>query len=135
LDIRREGGHLSGRTVVLVHGTPTLNTVYWTEDRADEFCLKMASRAGLQAGDVICFGHTHLPWHRQIEGIHFVNAGSVGRPKDGDPRAGYVLLEVAEGEPRAEFRRVDYDVERTAAGIVAAGLPQEFADYLRSGGR
>ena len=71
-------------TLVLVHGTPTLNTVYWTEDRPDEFCLKMASHAGMKPGDVIAFGHTHKPWHRQVGGIHFVNTGSVGRPKDAD---------------------------------------------------
>jgi predicted phosphodiesterase len=40
--------------------------------------------AGLKAGDAIAFGHTHEPWHRTVEGIHFVNTGSVGRPNDGD---------------------------------------------------
>jgi len=78
MDLRPLGGHSSGPTVVLVHGTPTLNTLYWTEDRPDSFCLKMAQYAGLKAGDVIAFGHTHKPWHREIEGIHFVNTGSVG---------------------------------------------------------
>ena len=79
-----------------VHGTPTLNTVYWTEDRSDDFCLKMAAARGAKAGDVVAFGHTHKPWHRVVEGIHFVNTGSVGRPKDGDPRAGYVVLDAVD---------------------------------------
>ena len=86
IDLLPNGGHLAGPRVVLVHGTPTLNTVYWTEDRPDEFCLKMATHAGMKPGDVIAFGHTHLPWQREVGGIHFVNTGSVGRPKDGDPR-------------------------------------------------
>lgn len=135
IDLRPLGGHMAGPRVVLVHGTPTLNTVYWTEDRSDDFCLKMAAQAGLQAGDVICFGHTHKPWHREIAGIHFVNTGSVGRPKDGDWRAGYVVLDVAEGPVNVEFRRVTYDVERAMAGIRASSLPDAFADYLRSGGK
>jgi diadenosine tetraphosphatase ApaH/serine/threonine PP2A family protein phosphatase len=84
---------------------------------------------------VLCFGHTHKPWHRAVDGVHFVNAGSVGRPKDGDPRAGYVLLEVGEGEARVEFVRVDYDVERAARAVIDAGLPADFADFLRTGGR
>ena len=46
----RIGGHLAGSARGAVHGTPTLNTLYWTEDRSDEFCLKMASHAGLKAG-------------------------------------------------------------------------------------
>ena len=56
LDLRPLGGHAAGPRLVLVHGTPTLNTVYWTEDRSDEFCLKMAASVGLKGGDVIAFG-------------------------------------------------------------------------------
>ena len=48
-----------GPTLMLVHGTPLNNTTYWTEDRPDAFCLKMAAAAGAQAGDLIAFGHTH----------------------------------------------------------------------------
>ena len=44
-------------------------------------CREMAEIAGAKAGDVLCFGHTHMPWHRIVEGIHFVNTGSVGRPE------------------------------------------------------
>ena len=135
IDLLPKGGHLSGPKVVLVHGTPTLNTLYWTEDRPDDFCLKMARHAGAKAGDVIAFGHTHLPWHREVGGIHFVNTGSVGRPKDGDWRAGYVLLDVAEGSVGVEFIRVEYDLERAMQGIRQSDLPDDFAEYLRTGGR
>ncbi|MEX2152164.1 MAG: metallophosphoesterase family protein [Gemmatimonadaceae bacterium] len=136
LDVRPLGGHLSGPTFVLVHGTPTLNTLYWTEDRPDTFCLKMAEVAGAKAGDLIAFGHTHLPWHRVIDGIHFVNTGSVGRPKDGDPRAGYVIVEVnAAAKIDVQFVRVAYDVEQAASAILASGLPADFAAFLRRGGR
>ena len=135
LDLMPLGGHTSGPTVILVHGTPTLNTLYWTEDRPDSFCSKMAEHASAKTGDVICFGHTHKPWHRAVDGVHFVNTGSVGRPKDGDWRAGYVLLDVGADEPRVEFVRVEYDVERAVRGILESDLPDDFADYLRSGGR
>ncbi|HLL45208.1 MAG TPA: metallophosphoesterase family protein [Longimicrobiaceae bacterium] len=135
MDLRPRGGHVPGPRVVLVHGAPTLNTLYWTEDRDDAFCLKMAEHAGARAGDVVCFGHTHRPWHRAVDGIHFVNTGSVGRPKDGDPRAGYVVLDAGGDEPRVEFVRVEYDVERAAGAILRSGLPEEFAEYLRTGGK
>jgi predicted phosphodiesterase len=134
LDVRPLGGHAAGPRLVLVHGTPTLNTLYWTEDRPDEFCRKMAASVGLKAGDAIAFGHTHRPWHRVVDAIHFVNTGSVGRPKDGDWRAGYVLLDLGVGEPRVEHVRVAYDVEAAASGVLAAGLPGEFAEFLRTGG-
>ncbi len=135
IDLLPSGGHRAGPRVVLVHATPTLNTVYWTEDRSDEFCLKMAAHAGAAAGDVIAFGHTHKPWHRDVGGIHFVNTGSVGRPKDGDWRAGYVLLEVGQGEVGVEVVRVEYDIDRAMRGIRESTLPSEFAEYLRTGGQ
>ena len=135
LDLRPLGGHVHGPRLVVVHGTPTLNTVYWTEARTDEFCLKMARHVALEAGDVIAFGHTHKPWHRLVEGIHFVNTGSVGRPKDGHWQAGYVLLDVGGTATHVEHVRVPYDIERTIAGVRAAGLPEEFVEFLRSGGR
>lgn len=186
IDLRPGGGHGSGPKVILVHGAPTLNTLYWTEDRSDSFCRKMAGLAGARAGDVLVFGHTHLPWQREVDGIRFVNAGSVGRPKDGDPRACWLLLDVTAaggdrrgdreppanepaaeapraGEPRAEapragepqtnaasaadepgadeprvdveWIRVPYDLERADRAIRESDLPDEFADYLSSGGK
>ncbi len=133
LDLKPLGGHAAGPTVILVHGTPTLNTLYWTEDRPDSFCAKMAEIAGAKTGDVIAFGHTHKPWYRKVAGVHFVNTGSVGRPKDGDSRACYVLLDVGEAV-RADVVRVEYDVEEAARGILASDLPSAFADYVRTGG-
>jgi predicted phosphodiesterase len=135
IDLLPNGGHLAGPRAILVHGTPTLNTVYWTEDRPDDFCLKMANHAGAKPGDVIAFGHTHLPWHREVGGIHFLNTGSVGRPKDGDWRAGYLLLDLGTGPVRVEFVRVEYDLERAMRGIRESELPDEFAEYLRTGGQ
>lgn len=135
MDLRPQGGHQPGPTIVLVHGTPTLNTLYWTADRTDAFCAKMAAHAGAQPGDVICFGHTHVPWTREVGGIHFVNTGSVGRPKDGDWRAGYVLLDVSDGNSTVEFVRVEYDLDEAVRGIRASELPDDFADYLATGGK
>ena len=94
----------------------------------------MASHAGARSGDVIAFGHTHKPWHRAVDGIHFVNTGSVGRPKDGDWRAGYVLLTFEESGVEVEFVRIEYDVARAMAGVRNSGLPGEFAEQLRTGG-
>jgi predicted phosphodiesterase len=135
IDLLPRGGHTSGPRVILVHGTPTLNTLYWTEDRGDEFCLKMAGLAGARPGDVIAFGHTHIPWHREVGGIQFVNTGSVGRPKDGDWRAGYVTVDLGGASVAVQFIRVEYDLERTMRGIRESELPDDFAEYLRTGGR
>ena len=134
IDLRPLGGHVAGPRLTLVHGNPALNTVYWTADRSDAFCIRMAEQLGAREGDVVAFGHTHLPWYRAAGGFHFVNTGSVGRPKNGDPRAGYVLLDMA-GSVNVEFVRVQYDVARAAAAIVASDLPDDFAEYLKTGGK
>lgn len=135
IDLRPLGGHVAGPRLILVHGNPVLNTVYWTEDRSDSFCSKMAEKLGAKAGDVIAFGHTHLPWHREVDGVHFVNTGSVGRPKDHDPRAGFARVTITGDAVEVEFVRVEYDVHRAAAGVRESTLPDAFADFLEQGGK
>ncbi len=134
MDLRTRGGHTSRPQITLVHGTPTLNTLYWTEDRPDSFCAKMAKTAGLKEGDLIAFGHTHKPWYREVEGVHFVNTGSVGKPKDGDFRACYVLIEAGEDGFSVDFVRVEYDLDSAMEGIRGSELPDEFAGQLAAGG-
>jgi predicted phosphodiesterase len=134
MDIRPLGGHVAGPRLILIHGNPVLNTVYWTEDRSDEFCLQMADRLGAKVGDVVAFGHTHKPWHRVAGGIHFVNTGSVGRPKDGDWRAGYLILAMDGDSVEPEFVRVEYNLARATEAIRSSNLPDAFAEYLETGG-
>ena len=64
-------------------------------------------------------------------GRWLLNPGSVGQPRDGDPRAAYLLLDLDAG--RAEFRRVEYEIERTQSEIRAAGLPEQLASRLSRG--
>ena len=129
------GGHRAGTPrLILVHGSPTLNTLYWTEDRPESFCKQMAAVAGMREGDVIAFGHTHKPWVREAAGMFFVNTGSVGKPKDGDWRAGYVLAEIGPPRPAFTFVRVAYDLDRAMKGIRESELPDAFAEDLRTGG-
>ena len=70
------------------------------------------------------YGHIHRPFARGLDRLTVVNAGSVGLPWDGDPRAAYLLLD--EGVPTTI--RVEYDVEREARALRAAGHPD--ADRL-----
>ena len=135
VDSKPLGGHVSGPRLVLVHAHTSNNLIYVDESRSDAFLLKMAEAAGLIPGDVIAFGHTHKPWHREVSGVHFANTGSVGRPKDGDWRAGYVIVDVGAARINVDFVRVEYDVEAAATAIIASELPDEFADFLRAGGK
>jgi putative phosphoesterase len=126
---------IEGKRILLCHGSPRSNTEYLFENRSDGF-LRQFTAAGKHdaQADVIVFGHTHVPYHREVDGVHFINSGSVGRPKDGDPRAGYIVLSVSTKEVSIERVRLDYDVEAAASRLISAGLPDYFADYLRTGG-
>jgi len=122
---------LADKKVHLVHGSLRRINEYLLRDRDERTFLRLAEA---ETDDVLCFGHTHDPWFRWYGGKLFVNAGSVGRPKDGDPRAAYVILSASRGRPTAvEIRRVVYDVEAAALAVIAAGLPSALADMLRRG--
>jgi putative phosphoesterase len=118
-----------GETAVhLVHGSPRKVNEYLFEDKPARLYERLA--AAEEAG-VLVFGHTHKPWIREYGGVLFVNCGSVGKPKDGDPRAAFAVLEAdAGGRVRARIERVEYDAAAVAREVAAAGLPLEFADKL-----
>jgi putative phosphoesterase len=117
----------------LVHGSPRRMNEYLFADRDPGSLERIARSADC---DVLIFGHTHVPWVKQIAGVLMVNEGSVGKPKDGDPRAAWALVVVEPGRPvSVEIRRVPYDVAAMAAAIRATdGLPDHFARDLETGG-
>ncbi len=130
--------------VLLVHGSPRKVNEYLFEDRDEKSLLRIMEQAD---ADVLCFGHTHKPYHRILpveltEEAHYrhaVNIGSVGKPKDADPRGGYVLLTINETSSttsrdsvQVEFIRFDYDIEKAAKAVEDSPLPNEYADMLRN---
>jgi diadenosine tetraphosphatase ApaH/serine/threonine PP2A family protein phosphatase len=127
--------------LLLVHGSPRKINEYLCEDRDEKSLLRIMETAG---ADILCFGHTHKPYHRVLEQgdryRHAVNTGSVGKPKDGDSRGCYVLLHLDEHSStlskesiRVEFIRFEYDVDRAAKAIEDSVLPDAYADMLRTG--
>ena len=124
-DLRFE---LGGARVRLVHGSPRKVNEYLFEDKPARTFERIAAGADC---DVLVFGHTHKPWVHEYGGVQFVNCGSVGKPKDGDPRGAFAVLEAAaDGGVDASIVRVDYDAEAVAREVQAAGLPGEYADKL-----
>jgi putative phosphoesterase len=117
------------KKVLLVHGSPRKINEYLFEDRPDKSILRLFNSENI---DILICGHTHLAYTRNLQGKCLMNAGSVGKPKDGDPRAGYVILTLTESTVETEHIRVAYDVEAMAKAIEATELPKEFADALRN---
>jgi predicted phosphodiesterase len=119
-----------GRDVLFVHGSPRKINEYMYEDRPESVFKNIARVAKC---DILFFGHAHLPYQKQVAGTLFVNTGSVGKPKDGDPRASYVLANFGT-ELDIQVRRVEYDVAAAAQAVRQAGLPAHFAELLETGG-
>jgi putative phosphoesterase len=122
---------LDGLRIRLVHGSPRKINEYLYEDRPDATMERLLDMA---EADVLVCGHTHIPYHRILPtGRHIVNAGSVGKPKDGNPHSCYAVLEMLDSNFSVTFRRVPYDIERAAQAIEASEMPNEYADMLRTG--
>ena len=113
--------------VHLVHGSPRKVNEYLFADKPATLYERLA---GAEEGDVLVFGHTHKPWVHEYGDVLFVNCGSVGKPKDGDPRGAFALLEAADEGVRVRIERVEYDAAAVAREVAAVGLPSEFADKL-----
>jgi putative phosphoesterase len=113
--------------VHLVHGSPRKVNEYLFEDKPARLYERLAAT---ESDSILVFGHTHKPWVHEYGGVLFVNCGSVGKPKDGDPRGAFAVLRAAADRVAVTIERVDYDAEAVAAEVREAGLPSEFADKL-----
>jgi predicted phosphodiesterase len=129
--------------LLMVHGSPRKINEYLFEDRDEKSMMRIMEGSN---ADILFFGHTHKPYHRtfeyELDGKiayrHAINLGSIGKPKDGDPRGCYVLLTLNENSSKynkdsieVEFVRVAYDVEKAAKAVEASILPNAYADMLR----
>ena len=117
---------LDGKRFLLVHATP--------RDPLDEYLMKdpdiWARRVESADADIVCVGHSHMQFNLMVNDRTVVlNPGSVGQPRDGDPRAAYAIIE----DGRIELKRVEYPVEETIAQIEAGPLPQRAKWLLTEG--
>jgi predicted phosphodiesterase len=112
--------------LLAVHGSPRRINEYLFEDRPAPAMERMAREFPYPA---ILFGHTHVPYARRVGATTFVNVGSGGRPKDGDWRVCYALVDPARlGEPGfVRFVRVPYDYERLQRDLAETPLITSFA--------
>lgn len=116
--------------LLLVHGSPRRNNEYLTTDYpADQLLSLMAN----DPSDILLCAHTHLSYHRLLDGLHVINAGSAGKPKHGNPNVTYTVLHLEGQVVRTEVVEVAYDFESAAAATEQAGLPTAFASTLRTG--
>ncbi len=121
---------VAGVSFLLNHASMDSITEYVYQIDAE----RMREIAAQTAEDVYVYGHTHFPFHEAVGGKHIINAGSVGRPKDGDNRAGYVAAHIENGTVSTQMIRVGYDVNQVVADMRARGIATALCRFLQNGG-
>jgi putative phosphoesterase len=119
-----------GKRVLLTHGSPDSNEEPLTPDTPLKRLREISQMA---AADLIITGHSHQAFTKTVDGVLFINTGSVGRPDDGDPRACYALLKLGSDAVEVKHYRVKYDTEKIAAAVREYGLPDSFARIFLHG--
>src|SRR5947209_7809822 len=113
---------LEGKRFLLVHGTP--------RDPLDEYLMKdpatWAKRVQNADADIVCVGHSHMQFNLMVNGTVVLNPGSVGQPRDGDPRAAYAVID----DNKISLRRIEYPVEEAIAGYESTNLPEKAKQLL-----
>lgn len=112
-------------TIKMFHGSDVDDDEYVYEEMVDE---GMLTRCGACA---VFLGHTHVPFVRAFPSGTVACPGSVGQPRDGDPRASSAVFDTDEG--KVEIHRVEYDIQSAAESILKAGLPMMLASRLSVG--
>lgn len=118
-----------GRRLAVYHASPIDLHTFLLHDMPEPRFIEYGEAA---SAEIIVLGHVHRAFHRKVEGRHFINAGSVGKPGDGNPQTGYAVIET-DGDVRVSFRRFTYDLERTVRTLKERGAPAELCSRLREG--
>ncbi len=121
---------IENQTILLTHGSPASNEEPLTDRTPAD---RLRALALLAEADLICCGHSHVPFQHQVGGALFVNPGSIGRQADGDPRASYAVLSLMKKRVDVHLYRVAYDVELAARAIRERDLPEAFAQMVLQG--
>ncbi len=116
---------VEGVLTAVHHGSPRYMSEYIFEEHVSSELLEIAGAR------LLVLGHTHMPYVVQFPTGTVINPGSVGQPRDGDPRASYAVLDSSEWT--FEIVRVDYDRERVTRSVLENGLPEMLASRLLRG--
>ncbi|WP_432663872.1 metallophosphoesterase family protein [Wukongibacter baidiensis] len=119
---------VEGRKVLLVHGSPRRNNEYLYEGSTE-----LDEIGEIIDVDVMACGHTHKAYHEIVNGIHMINSGTVGRPKDGSPDITYMIIDITDNNIETEMVKLEYDYEAVAKAIEDSDLPNEMAEKIRKG--
>lgn len=121
---------IAGHTLGLFHGSPAHHNEFLFQETPINRFRELAGKSDC---DIVISGHSHSPYHKKINHVHFINPGSVGRMFDGCPDGSYAVLELVTGEVRVEHFRCSYDIERVISDLQKNCLPTIYEKMYRMG--
>jgi putative phosphoesterase len=122
---------IEGVSILLVHGSPLNYLLEYIKPTTEAKRLEEVANSFEE--DIVINGHTHLSMHKYVKGKTIYNAGSIGRTKEGEPKAVYLILNIEKGVVSHEFVKVNYDIKTTIEKINKVGLPAELGTVIALG--
>lgn len=127
---------IEGRKALIAHGTPEKKWdyflfPYWLDEPPPK--QKVRLNKWLKKWDLVVIGHTHQPFIYKYRKKVVLNPGSVGQPRDGNPKASYAIAEINTSKISAEIIRLDYDIKKTCKALLETNLPEYLCERLISG--
>lgn len=121
---------IDGIRIGVSHGTAEDEEETLSPDVPESRFRELARSSPCQ---VQIMGHSHAPFHKIVDGVHFLNPGSAGRMFDGDPRASFAILSIHSGKISVEHFRIPYPVEQVIESLKRNRLPTIYRKMIETG--
>lgn len=121
---------VNGVKIGLFHGSPENPNEFLFHTTAEDRFRALAKNA---EQDIICVGHSHSPFYKQFEGVHFINPGSVGRMFDANPATSFAILEIKKKEITVSHHRVPWKIKKMKKALRDNHLPEIYINMYEQG--
>ena len=121
---------LEGHRIGIFHGSPADDNEHLFTDTAPERFQLLTRHTDC---DIVLVGHSHTPFHKYVDKVHFINPGSVGRMFDGDPSASYAIMKLSPDKVQVSLYRCPYDIVPIIRALKKNHLPPIYEEMYRQG--
>ncbi|VAW34242.1 Metallophosphoesterase [hydrothermal vent metagenome] len=121
---------VAGHRLGLFHGSPAHHNEFLFQETPINRFHELAGKSDC---GIVISGHSHSPYHKKVNHVHFINPGSVGRMFDGCPDSSYAVLELTAEGIRVEHFRCPYDIDRVISALKENHLPSIYEKMYRLG--
>ena len=119
--------------IEMYHGSPDDPDEFLFDTTPETRFQEIAKKMHDKKVNIVLIGHSHTPFHKEVDGVHFINPGSVGRMFDGNPEASCAVLSVTGDAIKVQHHRIDYPVNEVIARLREKGFPEIYCQMYSTG--